>query len=188
MYKSTSFINKKTNKVLLPLLKLLCSIGIIPNQISVVGFIIGTISVVFVLLQKIEIALILLLITLIFDGLDGALARYAKLESKLGKKLELIFDRTNEAMWFLALAIVSLVSLKIAVLAIVAILLMTTLRNKSNFDPGFKRTILFIGYFLNNFQLALEVIFLVNLFGFLISMLILDYKYQKQADVNNVKI
>jgi len=188
MYKSNSFINKKVNKLLSPLLKLLCSVGITPNQVSATGFIIGTISVIFVLLQKIEIALILLFISLIFDSIDGALARYTKSESRLGEKLELIFDRTNETMWFLALAMIDLVSLKIAILAIIAILLMSTLRNKSNFDPGFKRTILFIGYFINNFQLAIEVIFLVNLIGFVISMLILDYKYQKQADVKNVKI
>lgn len=188
MYKSDSFINKTSKKVLSPLLKLFSSVGFTPNQLSIIGFIIGTVSVVFVLLQKIEIALILLLITLIFDGLDGALARYAQLESGLGEKLELIFDRTNEAMWFLALAAVSLVSFKIAILAITAILLMSLLRKKTNFDPGFKRTILFIGYFLNNFQLALEAIFLVNLFGFVVNMLILDYKYQKQADIENVKI
>lgn len=188
MYKSTSSINKKANKVLSPLLRQLNSVGITPNQISIIGFIIGTISVVFVLLEKIEIALILLLITLIFDAIDGALARYAKLESKLGEKLELIFDRTNEAMWFLALAVINLVSFKIAILAIVAILLMSALRGQSNFDPGFKRTILFIGYFLNDLSLALKVIFLVNLFGFVISMLVLDYKYQKQVDAENVKI
>lgn len=187
MYKSTSFINKKGNKALSHLLKLLHSVGIVPNQISIISFIVGTISVAFVLLQKIEMALFLLLIALIFDGLDGALARYAKLESKLGEKLELIFDRANEAMWFLALAVVNLTSFRIAILAIVAILLMSALRSKSNFDPGFKRTILFIGYFLNNFQLALEVIFLVNLSGFVASALILDYKYQKRADVENVK-
>jgi len=188
MYKSNSFINKTTKKVLSPLLRLFSSIGITPNQFSIVSFIIGTISVIFVLLQKIEIALILLFITLIFDCIDGALARYAKLESKLGEKLELVFDRTNEAMWFLALAAVNLVSFKIAILAIAAILLMSALRKKSNFDPGFKRTILFIGYFINNFQLALKVIFLVNLFGFVVNMLILDYKYQKQADIKKVKI
>lgn len=188
MYKFIPVVNHKVNQILAPVLKGIDRLGITPNQLSISGFVLGTVSVVFVLMQKINLAVIFLSLAMALDLLDGSLARYAKLESKLGERLELVFDRTNEIMWFLALVVVGLVSLKMAFLAVIAILLMTNLRHKSNFDPGFKRVILLFGYLLNNFELALEIIFLANLFGFVVSLLILDYQYQKKIDNKSVVI
>lgn len=172
----------KIDKLALPIAKIVHrNLGFSPNKLSVTSFVIGSFSVVAVLFQKIEIALGFLLISLIFDGLDGVVARLYNLESKTGERLELVFDRANEAMLFLALAATGYAELRLAILAIIAILLMTTLRDRTKFDPGFKRTILFLGYFVG-FTLALKVIFWVNLVGFIINMLILDYSRQKLLD------
>lgn len=182
-------INRKVERFISPVLELLHKkCGLTPNAVSIIGFVVGTISVGFVLFKKIELALLLLLLTMIFDGLDGALARKFNLQTKLGEKFELFFDRINEMMWFLALAFIGLASFKIAILAIVAILLITSVREKSKFDPGFKRTVLFIGYLINNFEIALILIFLANLAGFIISLIIIDHKHQKVVDNNGIKI
>ena len=113
---------------------------------------------------------------------------FFKLESKLGEKLEFIFDTTNEAMWFLALAFIGLASFKIAILAIVAVVLSRVFRRQTKFDPGFKRTILLVGYFLNNFELALQIIFLVNLIAFVANLLILDHRHQKEINLRGLRI
>lgn len=182
-------INRRVERFISPMLELLHKkCGLTPNAVSIIGFGIGTISVGFVLFKKIELALLLLLLTIIFDGLDGTLARKLNLQTKLGEKLELFFDRINEIMWFLALVFIGLASFKIAILAIVAILLITSVREKSKFDPGFKRTILFIGYLIHNFEIALALIFIANLAGFVASLVVIDYKHQKVADNNGIKI
>jgi hypothetical protein len=155
-----------------------------PNKLSILAFLLGTSAVVFILMHQIGLAMILVGISLIIDMFDGLVARQFHLETKIGKQLDLAFDRTNEAMLFIALAYIDKVSLKIALLAILAILLMSVLKKKSKFDPGFKRIILFVGYGLNNFELALQIIFFVNLAGFAISTIILDYNRQVHHDAS----
>lgn len=183
MFEFIPFLHKITEKILEPILRcLFLRLKITPNKMSVLSFLTGSLAVIFIFFKEIEIALVVLLLALIFDILDGALARYFKLESKLGKNLELIFDRTNETMLFLALAYIGLTDFKIAVLAIIAILLMTAVRDRSQFDPGLKRIMLFAGYFLNNFQIALTIVFFANLLGFIISLLLIDYQKQMKID------
>ncbi|MEK9165799.1 MAG: CDP-alcohol phosphatidyltransferase family protein [Patescibacteria group bacterium] len=183
MFDFTPSVNQCTAKILSPVLKFLyLKCKLTPNRISILSFTIGSISVILILFKNLKLGLLFLLAALIFDVLDGAVARYFKLETKQGKILELIFDRTNEASLFLAIAYVNLVDFKTTILAIVAILLMTTIKDKSKFDPGCKRIMLFVGYLLHNFKLALEITFFVNLFSFILSMLIIEYKNQKKID------
>lgn len=189
MLKFAPGINKKIEQLLLPILKLLyLKFRLSPNQLSFLSFLIGSLSVFFIILEKLEFAFLFLLLALIFDALDGAVARYFKLESKLGERLELIFDRINEAMLFFAIAYIGLASFKIASLALLAILLMTSLRHQSKFDPGFKRIMLFFGYLFSNLQIALEIIFIINLLGFIINLLIIDCQNQIKLDAKNIKI
>lgn len=153
-----------------------------PNGISVLSFACGTAAVIAVLREQMTLAFALLAATLVLDVLDGALARRYKTSSQLGELLELVFDRVNEAMLLLALVIIGLAAFKTAALAITAILLTTSLRNKSNFDPGLKRVVLFLGYFANDYQLAVDLIFIANLSGFVISLIILDLQHQAHTD------
>ena len=187
MYKYNFTIARKVDRLLLPIAKFFHKgLGLTPNNLSLISFIVGSAAVILVLFQKVEIALVILLISLIFDGLDGIVARLYNLESNRGEKLELFFDRTNEVMIFLALVAKGYIELRLAILAILAILLMTTLRKRAKFDPGFKRSILFPGYFVG-FALAFKVIFWVNLLGFIINMLILDYSRQRKLDAKSTQ-
>ena len=180
MYKFNPTINQKIGRRLRPLIEVLHDkLGITPNQVSIASFLLGVLSAIFIVFGKIYLGLIFIILSLMLDGLDGPIARAYenKYDLKFGEKLDIILDRSSETLIILALAQVGYADVKLSLLALVAIFLMTSLKSKSNFDPGFKRTVLLLGPFIG-FNLALSIIFFVNLLGYIISMLIIDLKAQ----------
>ena len=164
------------------------TLGLSPNQLSVGGFVIGLIAAAAVASGLLLPGLVLLAGSQIVDGLDGGVARRYGLVSEHGKLLETVFDRLNELAIFLALAYAGYASYFMAVLAFVAILLVTIVQPMSDFDPGFKRFMIYFGYsamtlfHVNGFELALHVVFIANLLGFLIGTIVVDYRLQKEID------
>ena len=88
-------LDKKINLFFRPILSKIASILIkhkfLPNQITLVGFILGIFCFIFLSLGMIYIALFLFLLNRFFDGLDGALARLTK-PSDLGGFYDIISD------------------------------------------------------------------------------------------------
>jgi phosphatidylglycerophosphate synthase len=152
-----------------------------PNQISFMGFVAGMLAAGAIALDKIEIGIALMIVSQFLDGLDGTIARKFGLQTALGEQLEIVFDRGVECFMFLALAYSGKVGYTEAVLAFIAILLLTSLVKRSGVDLGFKRVVLYIGYFIG-FPLAVQLAFWVNLGGFVLSMLVIDYRVQKEDD------
>ena len=66
-------------------------------------------------------------------------------------------------------------------LALVAILLMTSIADRSKLDPGVKRFALYFGVWLP-FPLIFSVIFLVNLTAYVVGLLIIDCRFQQKMD------
>jgi len=163
-------------------------LGLSPNQISLVGFVVGILAAGLVVSGYLEAGLGAMAVSQIVDGLDGGVARRYGLVSEKGKLLETVFDRLNELMIFFALAIVGLASYRMAILAVVAVLLITIVEPLSLFDPGFKRFMLYFGYLaavvfhIRGFELAMHVIFWANLTGFIIGTIMVDYRLQKEID------
>ncbi|MFX0050415.1 MAG: CDP-alcohol phosphatidyltransferase family protein [Candidatus Hodarchaeota archaeon] len=151
-----------------------------PNHVSFIGFLIGLMAVALVLLGLWQIALVITVVSLLFDGIDGNIARMYGLESKTGEKLEIIFDRSLEALLFLAFAIVFNIDLMLAFLVIYSILIMTSLRDKTRFDPGLKRIALLLG-FLINYETILNLVFLVHIGSFMVQIAVLDYVNQNKG-------
>lgn len=151
-----------------------------PNHVSCIGFLIGLTSVAVILAGLWQLGLVIMAMSLLFDGIDGNIARVYGLESKTGEKLELIFDRSLEAFIFLAFAFINGINFGLAFLVIYSILLMTTLRNKAKFDPGLKRVALFLGFILS-FELIFNVVFLVHIGSFILQIAILDYTNQENS-------
>jgi hypothetical protein len=93
---------------------------------------------------------------------------------------------------FLALAYTGHVTLLIAVLAFVAILLVTLVEPFSKFDPGFKRFMLYFGYLatvlfdVRGFQIAMNVVFFANLIAFVVGTIIADYRLQAEVDRQSI--
>jgi len=164
------------------------SLGMTPNQISVAGFVAGIAAAITVAAGHLLVGLILMALSQLIDGLDGGVARMYNLLSEKGQMYEVIFDRLNELAMFLALAFTGAVSYQMAVLAFVAVLLVTLVEPLSKFDPGFKRFMLYFGYLatvlfdVRGFQIAMHVIFLVNLAAFAAGTIIVDYRLQREID------
>ncbi|MBI1806829.1 MAG: CDP-alcohol phosphatidyltransferase family protein [Ignavibacteria bacterium] len=167
-------------------------LGLSPNQLSTIGFIIGTGAAFVIVIGNLVGGLVLLAISQIIDGLDGGVARRYRLQSAKGQMLETIYDRLNELMIFLALAYVGHVTYFMAVLAFVAIILVTIVEPLSKFDPGFKRFMIYFGYLatvvfhVQGFQMAMHVIFFANLIAFIVGTIMVDYRLQKDIDTQAI--
>ena len=159
-----------------------------PNQISTIGFIIGIISAIVIAAGMVLPGLLILALSQIVDGLDGGVARVYNLGTEQGKQLDTIYDRLNELAIFLALAYIGEITWLIAILAYIAILLVTAVEPLSSFDPGFKRFMLYFGYVagiifhVHGFEIALNVVFFVNLAAFALGTIIADYRLQAEID------
>jgi phosphatidylglycerophosphate synthase len=164
------------------------TLGLSPNQLSVIGLLSGLVAAGLVVAGHLEAGLAALAFSQIIDGLDGGVARRYGLQSPSGERLEVIFDRACELAFFLALAYVGLASFRMAFLAFTAILLITWIEPRSKFDPGFKRFMMYFGYAamvlfqVRGFEIALHVVFFANLLGFVIGTILVDYRFQQEVD------
>ncbi len=168
------------------------TLGMTPNQLSVAGLVVGIAAALTVAAGQVLPGLILLALSQIIDGLDGGVARKYNLGSELGRKLEVVFDRFNEAAIFFALASIGETTYLLAALAMVAVILVTVIEPLSGFDPGFKRFMIYFGYLavvlfhVRGFQIALNVVFFANLAAFAAGTVLVDYRFQREIDTQAI--
>jgi len=168
-------VKKKYDKIMKPISEFFhVKMGISPNQVSCLGFLIGLISIPLVILHYWQLGLVVMAISLLFDGIDGNIARIYGLTSKTGEKLELIFDRSLEALLFFAFAIINGIDLGFVLLIVYTILLMTSLQKKSRFDPGLKRIALIFGFIIS-FKIIFQMVFFVHLGAVIVQLIMVEY-------------
>jgi len=140
----------------------------LPNHVSVLGFLVGLVSVGLIFLTHWQLGLIIM-----------GISRVYGLESKTGEQFEIIFDRSLEAMMFFALAYNFGVDYTVVILAVFSILLITSLRDKTKFDPGLKRASLIL-ILVISYEMIISLVFFVHIGAFILQLCILDNKNQSQ--------
>src|SRR3989442_2411318 len=182
MYDFGPALGRVSGRVLGPLLRFLhVKLGATPRQVTWSAFLVSVAAAAAIAAGRVGAGLVLMAAGQVLDGVDGGIAREFGLVSEAGKRLDDALDRTSEAVIFLAFAYAKLAPLGLVLLALLAILLLTTVAHRSRLDPGFKRFALYFGIWLA-YPLLFTVIFLVNLAGYVVGLLVIDCQFQRQMD------
>lgn len=156
-------------------------LGLSPSQVTWVSFAVSAGAAAVIAAGHLSAGLWVMGFGMALDALDGSMAREFGLASAAGERLDTLLDRASEAVLFLGLYGAGLVPLRLVLLAFTAIMLLTTIVERSKFDPGFKRTVLFFGPWVP-YPLLFTVVFAVNLAGYVIGLLLLDFRFQRRMD------
>src|SRR5216117_2401325 len=170
MYEFAPVLGSALDRGIRPVLRFLhVTLGLSPDQVTWAAFwVSAAAAVVFAIGQ-------------VLDGLDGGIARQFGLVSAAGHRLDTRLDRASEIAIFLGCAVGGLVSVRLAALASVAVLLLTTIVDRSRLDPGLKRFALYFGIWAP-YPLLFAAIFIVNLAAYVVGLLIIDCRFQRDMD------
>src|SRR3989442_1954690 len=157
------------------------TLGLSPDQVTWAACWVSAAAGVVFATGRVVPALVLVAIGQVLDALDGGIARQFGLVSEAGHRLDTWLDRASEIARLLGCAVGGLVSLRLAVLASVAVLLLTTIVDRSRLDPGVKRFALYFGIWVP-YPLIVSIIFIVNLAAYVVGLLIIDCRFQRQMD------
>jgi len=88
--------------------KVLGKTGLSPNFFTFLILVFGFIAAYFIYLGFFKLAIFFILISGLFDFIDGAVAKVNKKETKFGALFDSVSDKTSEISWYLALGLFNL--------------------------------------------------------------------------------
>ena len=182
MYDFAPAASRLSDRVLGPLIRFLrLRLGVTPPQVTWAAFAASVAAAVAIATGRVGVGLVAMAVGQVLDGVDGGLARTFGLASEAGRRLDDVLDRASEAAIFLAFAYARLAPLEVVLLALAAILLLTTVAHRSGLDPGVKRFALYFGTWVP-YPLLFKIVFLVNLVGYVVGLLVIDCRFQLRMD------
>src|SRR5437867_12114686 len=182
MYEFAPVLGTAVDRGIRPVLRFAhVTLGLSPDQVTWAAFWVSAAAAAVFATGRVIPALVLMGVGQILDALDGGIARQFGLVPEAGLRLATRRDRGSEIAIFLGCAVGGLVSLRLAVLASVAVLLLTTIVDRSKLDPGVKRFALYFGIWAP-YPLLFAAIFIVNLAAYVVGLLIIDCRFQRDMD------